>query len=328
MPSHFYIYAYNKATYWLKHSDLGDDNLLKSCNANLMEINIDDTIAKYLRPEGEVAPILVNSPHSGRFYPPEFIKQSRLPLLKLRSSEDAYIDAFLSQCAGLGIPALCAVFPRSYVDLNRAPTEIDVKMLKDHISEAIDVVPTARSRQGLGVIPSIVSQGQYIYAKRLGQAEVIRRLTHVYNPYHAVLTELIKYVHQAWNSVLLIDLHSMPSQAGPMKRHENFDIVLGDRFGASCSTDIASETQHFFKMQGLHVGLNHPYAGGFITQHYARPEWGFHTMQIEINRALYMNEATLKLHYGFDEMKQLMFDYFAYMNDLFKVELSYQNAAQ
>ena len=248
-----------------------------------------------LPPPEWTAPAVFNSPHSGREFPEHFLRQSRLPLQALRKSEDCYVDELFMACVSHGAPMLRALVPRSYIDLNREPYELDPRMFSSELPGYANT-GSPRVAGGLGTIPRIVSEGEDIYRGRIDFAEARRRIEQVYVPYHRTLSALTSAVLAKVGEVLLIDCHSMPASATAHvvpPQSGGVDVVLGDRFGASCAEDIPAFIEERLEAHGLRVLRNKPYAGGFITQNHGAPHRGQHALQIEINRSLYMNETTL-----------------------------------
>jgi len=250
-----------------------------------------------VRPERETLPFLFNSPHSGRTYPPAFLKASRLDAQALRRSEDAYVDELFAFVAELGAPLMRARFPRAYLDVNREPYELDPVMFEGRLPSHANT-RSMRVAGGLGTIPRIVGDAQEIYARRLPAAEAMRRIEALYEPYHAGLRQLLWETHEAFGFAILFDCHSMPSTSFAGSEAPRADIVIGDRFGASCSRLLTDAVERELKGRGYRTLRNKPYAGGFITEHYGRPALGRHAIQIEICRSLYMDEATLRPHEG------------------------------
>lgn len=261
-----------------------------------------------LSPEEWTAPAVFNSPHSGRDFPEGFLRQSRLPKHTLRKSEDCYVDELFLSCVAHGAPMLRARVPRSFIDLNREPYELDPRMFTGELPGYANT-GSPRVAGGLGTIPRIVSEGEEIYRGRIDFADARRRIEHIYLPYHRTLTALTNAVLTKVGEVLLVDCHSMPASASAHVAPQapgGVDIVLGDRFGASCAEDIAGFVESELRGHGLRVLRNKPYAGGFITQNHGSPHRGQHALQIEINRSLYMNEATLEKNAGFHEMRAIL----------------------
>lgn len=260
-----------------------------------------------LSPEVWTAPVVFNSPHSGTLLPVHFLKQSRLSPHALRKSEDCYIDELFGCCVRLGAPMLRALVSRSYIDLNREPYELDPRMFAGDLPGFVNT-GSPRVAGGLGTIPRIVAEGEEIYRGRIDLAEAWQRIEMIYLPYHRTLTALVEEVVTKVGEVLLIDCHSMPSSATAHLAHASgaVDVVLGNRHGTSCSADITAMMVELLRSQGLTVLLNKPYAGGFITQTHGAPHRGHHALQIEINRALYMNETTLEKTSNFLPLQVLL----------------------
>jgi N-formylglutamate amidohydrolase len=252
------------------------------------------------------APVIFNSPHSGRRYDPAFLRLTRLSPAALRKSEDCYIDELFMGCVRHGAPLLRAHAPRSFVDLNREPYELDPRMFAATLPGYVNSI-SPRVAGGLGTIPRVVAEGEEIYRGRLQFAEVQARIETIYFPYHRTLSALVGEVLKKNDSMLLVDCHSMPSSAlghimpsgGPA-----VDVVLGDRFGASCDEGLTALIEELLTAQGLRTLRNKPYAGGFITQTHGAPHLGRHALQIELNRALYLNESTLEKSAGFGALRK------------------------
>jgi N-formylglutamate amidohydrolase len=256
------------------------------------------------------APAVFNSPHSGCDFPAEFLRQTRLPLAKLRKSEDCYVDELFISCTAHGAPMLRAKAPRSYIDLNREPYELDPRMFTGELPGYANT-GSPRVAGGLGTIPRIVSEGEDIYRGRIDFAEVRDRIDRVYIPYHRTLTALAEAVLAKAGEVLVVDCHSMPASATSHLAPPGVgrvDVVLGDRFGNSCAADISQLVEDRLTQHGLRVLRNKPYAGGFITQSHGAPQRGRHALQIEFNRSLYMNETTLEKTSGFQEIQEMISD--------------------
>lgn len=250
-------------------------------------------------PASPSVPVIVCSPHSGRHYAPEFLAQSRLALADLRRSEDAFVDELFADAPSCGAPLLALLWPRCYVDVNREPYELDAAMFAGPLPGFVNGA-SPRVRSGFGAIPAQVAGAGAIYGARLEFAEAERRLAHVYRPYHDALSDLVTATRAAFGFVLVLDAHSMPSSgaAGEHRSSALPDLVLGDRFGQSCAEVFVAEAERVLGRAGYAVRRNDPYAGGFTTEFYGRPAQGVHALQVEINRALYMDEASLARHAG------------------------------
>lgn len=254
--------------------------------------------------------VVFASPHSGRDYPWSFLRASQLDAHVIRSSEDAFVDDLFAAAPLMGAPLLCATVPRAFLDLNRAPEELDPALIDGHRSTAHN----PRIASGLGVIPRVVSNGRAIYAGKISPAEAERRINGYWRPYHAALAQLLVESHALCGEAILIDCHSMPHEAlDGMARHgaRRPDVVLGDRFGASAAPEITDRVEAALLNAGLKVVRNAPFAGAYMTQAYGRPSRRQHVVQIEIDRALYMDESAIKLHAGFDTLRHCLTDVIA-----------------
>jgi N-formylglutamate amidohydrolase len=257
-----------------------------------------------LAPSALATPFVFASPHSGRRYPGDLLRMSRLDRHALRQSEDCYVDLLFDHAPQFGAPLLRALFPRAYVDVNRSRHELDPRMFADQLPRSVD----ARSNRvlaGLGVIPRIVADGKDIYGRKLNYFEARRRLAACYDPYHRAVGDLLAAALRKFGCAILIDCHSMPSAGvAPFRDGDRrIDFVLGDRFGSSCAPALISLVEVSLARMGYHVSRNAPYAGGFVAAAYGRPTEGVHVLQVEINRALYLDEARLARTPGFDALK-------------------------
>ena len=244
-------------------------------------------------PERQTLPVVVASPHSGSHYPAEFLSQIAVPLAALRRAEDAFVDELFSAAPSLGMPLLAARFPRSYVDANREPYELDPAMFEGPLPRPLNH-RTTRVAAGLGMIPRVAASGEAIYRGRVPADMIEQRLETCWRPYHLTLSSLVEQTYGQFGAALLIDAHSMPSSVsslGARERDARVDVVLGDNHGESCAPELVEYAERWLAGRGLRVLRNQPYAGGFTTQRYGRPQLARHALQIEINRALYMDEA-------------------------------------
>jgi N-formylglutamate amidohydrolase len=235
------------------------------------------------------APIIFNSPHSGSVYPHEFLNASRIDLASLRRSEDSFMDELIGPLSDRGFPVVRVHFPRSYVDVNREPYELDPRMFSGRLPSFANT-RSMRVAGGLGTIPRVVGDGQEIYRERIDVDDALGRIEALYKPYHRALRRLINKAHQAFGSVVVVDCHSMPSVGVSRDEPRRPDVVIGDRYGTSCAPRLPDVIEDTMIGLGYSVGRNKPYAGGFITEHYGSPASGLHTIQIELNRAIYMDE--------------------------------------
>jgi N-formylglutamate amidohydrolase len=235
------------------------------------------------------APVIFNSPHSGSVYPPDFLHASRIDLAALRRSEDSFMDELIAGLSDRGFPVVRVHFPRSYVDVNREPYELDPRMFTGRLPSFANT-RSLRVAGGLGTIPRVVGDGQEIYRDRLNVDDALGRIETLYKPYHRALRRLINQAHQRFGTVLVVDCHSMPSVGVSRDEPARTDVVIGDRYGTSCAAQIPALIETTLEGLGYSVGRNKPYAGGFITEHYGNPASGLHAVQVELNRAIYMDE--------------------------------------
>jgi N-formylglutamate deformylase len=242
-----------------------------------------------LEPADWRGPVVFNSPHSGNVYPRTFLAASRLDVATLRRSEDSFVDELTVGVVRRGYPLMRAHFPRCYVDVNREPYELDPRMFDGRLPSFANT-RSMRVAGGLGTVARVVGDAQEIYGQRIPVDDAIRRIEGLYKPYHRALRRLFTRVHRDFGAAVLIDCHSMPSTAGAKDERPRADVVLGDRYGTSCVAAVAEVVESTLRGRGYSVSRNKPYAGGFITEHYGNPAAGLHAIQLELNRALYMDE--------------------------------------
>ncbi|HXV30343.1 MAG TPA: N-formylglutamate amidohydrolase [Sinorhizobium sp.] len=242
-----------------------------------------------LEPASQRIPFVFNSPHSGRAYPQSFLDQSRLDAHSIRRSEDHFVDELFRSATFLGAPLLRAHFPRAFLDVNREPYELDPRMF-DGALPAHANISSMRVAGGLGTVPRLVAENMEIYRARFPVEEALTRVETIYKPYHATLRKLIARTHVQFGMAVLIDCHSMPGNVhlpGSVRRP---DFIIGDRYGTSAAAELSRIAVELLEQLGYAVTRNKPYAGGFITEHYGNPASGLHTVQLELNRAIYMDE--------------------------------------
>jgi N-formylglutamate amidohydrolase len=235
------------------------------------------------------SPLIFSSPHSGSTYPERFLAASRLDPLTLRRSEDAFVDELFLPCVALGAPLLRAKFPRAYLDVNREPYELDPKVFQGSLPEYANT-RSLRVAVGLGTIPRVVGDAQPIYRQPISVSEGLGRIEALYRPYHEKLRALVERAQRRFGLAVLIDCHSMPSNAAHVG---GLDVVLGDRYGASAAPGVIEIVETSLRGAGYRVRRNKPFAGGFITECFGDPDKGIHAVQIEIARALYLDERSI-----------------------------------
>lgn len=256
-------------------------------------------------PEAATSCVVFASPHSGRDYPWSFLRSTVLDEHAIRSSEDAFVDRLFDCAPQFGAPFLRAGAPRAFVDLNRAADELDPALIEGVRRGGHN----PRVASGLGVVPRVVANGRAIYSGKLPMTEAERRITQYWRPYHTQLQALLSRALLGFGETILIDCHSMPHEAvegaarGGARRPE---IVIGDRFGASAAPEIVELIETAFRRAGLVVSRNAPFAGAYITQAYGRPSRRQHAVQVEIDRAIYMDEASIRPNANFQAFRRLL----------------------
>ncbi len=273
------------------------------------------------RPAALLAPVVFSSPHSGRYYPEEFVAVSRLDRAKLKSSEDSYVDELYGAVPGLGGVLIAAQYARAYCDPNREPYELDPNMFSGALPPQANT-RSPRVAAGLGTLPKTVGGGAEIYRGKLPVSEIERRLARSYRPYHEALRALVDEARRRFGWSLLIDCHSMPpmlplplgasgvsGSGGAWAEREDWrsdqlpNVILGDCHGGTCTGVITQVVEDKFRSLGYHVQRNSPYAGGFTTRHWGHPQTGSQALQIEISRALYMDADGKEKGPGFAKMQ-------------------------
>lgn len=257
------------------------------------------------RPARLTSCVVFASPHSGNDYAPAFLRQSVLDARAIRSSEDAFVDRLFDSAPACGAPLLRARVPRAYIDLNRSPDELDPALIEGARKQGHN----PRVASGLGVVPRVVAGGRAIYRGKLTMDEALARIDRCWKPYHGRLQELLSEARDLHGQAILVDCHSMPREAvegaGRVKGRRP-DIVLGDRFGAAAAVEVVDRIEAAFAAAGLKVARNMPFAGAYVTQAYGRPSRRQHAVQVEIDRSLYMDEATIRPNADFDAFRALM----------------------
>tara|TARA_B100001996_G_scaffold374365_1_gene352885 strand:+ start:298 stop:1116 length:819 start_codon:yes stop_codon:yes gene_type:complete len=233
-------------------------------------------------------PIIISVPHSGSKYSESFLNSIQVSKNELKFSEDSYVDNLLSKVLNKDFSFVKANFPRSYVDVNRHPFEIDPFMISSKIP-IFKNSNTNKTKSGIGVIPRVSIYGNDIYNHTLTRKEIISRLLLCYFPYHKKLKLLIRKLKNEYTNILVLDFHSMPSNS----TQKNTDIIIGNNYNESCNKNLTSLITNYFNLYNYSVEENNPYPGGYITKSLGKPKNGINVIQIEINRALYMNEKTL-----------------------------------
>ncbi len=240
-----------------------------------------------LAPTEQTVPLVVVSAHSGRDYPADFLAGSLLDLTALRRSEDTDTDWLFAAAPALGAPLLCANFPRAMCDANRAKWELDPAMF-DEALPAYVTRDGPRVAAGIGTIARVIASGEAIHRGKMSFATAASRIERCWQPFHDALAELVAATVLKFGHCVLIDAHSMPSQSQRAGRAA--DVVLGDAHGMSCGAGLTKCVEAALTGGGFRVRRNDPYAGGYITRHYGKPRARVHALQIEVARAIYLDE--------------------------------------
>jgi len=271
-------------------------------------------------PPTRTTSVVFASPHSGRDYSRTFLRRSILDAQTIRTSEDAFIDQLFAAAPDLGAPLLAANAPRAFLDLNRGAEELDPALIKGIAKSGRN----PRVTSGLGVIPRVVANGREIYRGKMPLGEAQTRLREFWFPYHRKLQALLDESMGLFGQAILIDCHSMPHEAidflckGKSKKPE---IVLGDRFGAAAGEDVMDRIEAAFSGAGFQVARNKPFAGAYTAQHYGRPARGQHVVQVEIDRALYMDERAITPNGNFQALHNTLTQIMAELADIGRPEL-------
>jgi N-formylglutamate amidohydrolase len=253
-------------------------------------------------PQTLESPLVFDSPHSGSSYPEDF--QFCCPFDVLRMAEDTYVDELYSAAPALGATLIGAVFPRSYLDPNRAADDLDSALIEGRWPSPL--APSHKTRSGLGLVRRVVRPGIPIYERKLGVDEILARLDRYHTPYHLVLDDACRRTHRKFGAVWHVNCHSMPSQRSGKNGKRGghcADFVLGDRDGTTCEPEFTDFVARELRGRGYTVRINEVYKGVEIVKRQGRPAMHRHSLQIEVDRALYMDQKTLEKSPGFDQVR-------------------------
>jgi N-formylglutamate deformylase len=263
---------------------------------------------QFISTSNGTTPVVLDSPHSGTHYPEDF--GYVCDLATLRRAEDTHVEKLYSFAPSLGCAWVEAHFPRSYLDANRNTTEIDFDMLADHWPHAgasSDLAVLSKLRLGKGLIWRVTDDGVPLYGRRLSVAEVEDRIANCWQPYHAAVGRAIDAAHARHGYSIHINCHSMPeiasSHATDFPGLAHADFVLGNRDHTTASAALVLQMKVQLVAMGYSVEVNHPYKGVELVRRYGRPAEHRHSVQVEINRKLYMHEDTLEMHAGFGALQ-------------------------
>lgn len=251
----------------------------------------------------ESIPLVLDSPHSGTAYPADF--DHAAPRSLVRRAEDTYVEELFASAPRVGATLIEALFPRAYIDPNRHVADIDTELLADPWPGP--VTPSRKTEQGIGLVWRLAHGGAPMYSRRLGAAEVQRRIEQCYEPYHAELAAALDERHRAFGVVWHLNCHSMPAE-GDVNADDpgrpRADFVLGDRDATTCAPEFTTFVAATLTAMGYWVAINDPYKGVELVRKFGRPRERRHSLQIEVNRRLYMNEETLAKLDGFDSLRR------------------------
>jgi N-formylglutamate deformylase len=253
------------------------------------------------------APLVLDSPHSGVAYPADFGHGCELAVL--RQAEDTHVEKLYDFAPALGVAWIEALFPRSYIDVNRNTTELDVTLIEEPWADPVETDPTAlaKVRLGKGLIWRMTDEGAPIYQRKLSAAEVRNRIDRCWRPYHRAVEEAIDAAHARHGYSIHLNCHSMPAVSSaystgfPGLKHADF--VIGDRDGSTADPALTQQLCDLLRGFGYEVSYNHPYKGVELVRRYGRPAEQRHSIQVEVNRRLYMDEGTLELTEGFESLR-------------------------
>jgi N-formylglutamate deformylase len=253
------------------------------------------------------APLVLDSPHSGVDYPEDF--RAACDLALLRKAEDTHVEKLYDFAPALGVAWIEALFPRSYLDANRNVTELDVELLEDAWSDPLETDPALMSkiRLGKGLVWRFTDEGVPLYDRKLTAAEVRQRIATCWQPYHRAVAEAIDAAHARHGYSIHLNCHSMPavsaSHATDFPGLVHADFVIGDRDGSTASPALSLRICELLRGFGYQVEYNHPYKGVELVRRYGNPAANRHSIQVEVNRKLYMDEDSLQPHAGFDRLR-------------------------
>jgi N-formylglutamate amidohydrolase len=254
-------------------------------------------------PEAPASPVVISVPHAGRDYSDELLRSSRLPRRTLETLEDRLVDRLVWRALSGGATGLVATVPRAEIDLNRDEREIEPAMIVPP-PPARNLLQSARTRGGLGLVPSRISGAGSIWLHRMSEQELKRRIREVHRPYHEALAEALHKARDRFGVAILLDCHSMP----PRDERAAPRVVLGDRYGTTIRSDLLARAVETVQAAGFPVGLNVPYAGGYITARHGKPAEGINAVQLEVDRSLYLDAKLREPGKGFDDTARMIAD--------------------
>ncbi len=255
---------------------------------------------------GSLSPLVLDSPHSGTDYPDDFDYVCKLD--KLRQAEDFLVADLYSFSPEMGVPLVSAGFPRSYLDVNRAPDDIDPELLSPE--ERTGLAMSAKSEMGMGLIWRLLEGADQIYGQPLTRRQIDERIARCWYPYHAAVEEAISAAHAQHGYSMHVNCHSMPSRSifypASMGHVMPYDFLVGDRDGSTSSTALTHYVAAFLRAEGFTVGVNEVFKGVELVRRYGAPERNRHSIQLEINKKIYMDEDKHAAHSGFLRVQSVL----------------------
>jgi N-formylglutamate amidohydrolase len=250
-----------------------------------------------------VSPVVLSVPHAGRDYSPALLTATRLTRGQLENLEDRLVDRLIEPAEASGAVAIVARTPRAEIDLNRDEREVDPAIIAPP-PPARAVLPSARTRGGLGLIPARIIGAGPIWQQPIQSSELSRRILEVHRPYHRALAEALEQARNRFGVAILLDCHSMPprTRTGPPQA----DVVFGDLHGTTIAADLLDAAVTAVVSEGFRTACNVPYAGGYIIARHGRPTANIHALQVEIDRSLYLATDLRSPGAGFDQMKRMI----------------------
>ena len=255
-------------------------------------------------PDSPALPLVLDSPHSGHDFPADF--DAAVSELDLREGEDSFVDELYAAGPEMGAPLLAALWPRTYLDPNRHAGDVDLDLIEG--SWPGEYRPSGKARVGKALIWRTLEDGRPIYSRRLSPDAVRKRIEDFHFPYHEKLKSLLHETHTRYGRVYHINCHSMRAVAGRQSEDGEgklrADFVLGDRDGSTCAPAFTEFVRMTLAAMGYEVKVNDPYKGVELVRAYCDPKAGRHSLQIEINKRLYMDEATLRRNADFPVLQK------------------------
>lgn len=253
------------------------------------------------------SPLVISVPHAGRDYATQSQRRARLSPHAMRIIEDRYADALVAPLVTQGHASIIARTPRAEIDLNRDPRDIDPRVVTG-IPHGSPLIQSVKQRGGLGLFPRAAPHAGELWHGRIDWSEAQARIARVHTPYHDAVDALLRAAHLRHGAALLLDVHSMPPLTPDRGHAHPADIVIGDRYGAAAASRLSTLAQAVAHAHGLRAAINHPYAGTYMLERHGRPREGIHAIQIEISRALYLDEDFDQPSTGLIAIQRLLAD--------------------